>query len=136
MTIGEWAQRCWDDLVAGRSADAEEPLRALGRVGVRVELSPDPSPGGQEPRAWIMVANNHKGLAGLFDGTHWAAKAGASSVWSQSLRRLPEAYRTGAKWFAGVTAKATAVPADVAFPEGRRSRPTISHDNTGQGDVL
>jgi hypothetical protein len=136
LTVGEWAQRAWDDLIAGRWTDAEEPMRALGRVGVRVEVAPTPRKGEQEPPAWLIVASNHKGLAAVFEGTHWAAKSGASSVWSQSLGRLDRAERTGAKYFGGVTARATAIPCDVAFPAGRKPRPAVSQDSSGQGSAL
>ena len=45
----------------------------------------------QDDAEWLAVAISHQGLAGLFAHTHWAARSGASGVWSQSLRRIDHA---------------------------------------------
>lgn len=59
--------------------------RALAIVGMTLNRGRD---GGA---LRLVVANQHQGLARLFLGTQWQARAGADGVWAQSLRRLPGA---------------------------------------------
>lgn len=67
-----------------QKANAE---RVLGNYGMRVMKR-------EGDRQALLVANDHQGVARIFQGTHWAAKSGAQGVWVQALRRLPLAEPT------------------------------------------
>jgi hypothetical protein len=111
-TISQW-------LIDAISAEPDQPAtanRALETYGLSVEI--EPAPGwvlGQPPLTplrWLYVANTHRGLAQLFEGSHWAGQSGTSSPWVQALRRVPYAVATDRKRFAGYQARATKLPLD------------------------
>lgn len=95
-TIGELIWQAMDSTDAGYTA--RDRLRRLG-IGVE--------PGDVGDR-WceLLIANQHQGLARVFEGTRWAR-----GVWSQAARRLPEA-RCFEKLrsFAGAKQRSTALP--------------------------
>ena len=77
--------------------------KILGLYGLKVVTEGDDR--------FLAIANQHTGLAQLFQNTHWAARSGAMGVWVQSLRRLPHAIRAPrALWFSGAVCKASLVP--------------------------
>jgi len=107
--IGRWIGRVAgkeDGLDADRRENANKILQEVGLKIVQVEGDP-----------WLAVANVHRGLAKLFEGTQWGARPGAQGVWVQSLRRLPHRVPTKALWF-GCTSKATLLPLSVCLPAG------------------
>lgn len=66
----------------------------------------------------LAVANDHRGLADIFAGTHWQRRSGASGVWRQALLRVPGARPSeGAIRFRGPQARAVLVPLDYALGE-------------------
>ena len=65
------------------TGDQQEARDVLATYGLRLVS--------QDDAEWLAVAISHQGLAALFAHTHWAARSGASGVWSQSLRRVPGA---------------------------------------------
>jgi hypothetical protein len=74
----------WFEQAAGLvTGDQQEARDVLATYGLRLVS--------QDDAEWLAVAISHQGLAGLFAHTHWAARSGASGVWSQSLRRVPGA---------------------------------------------
>lgn len=76
---------------------------------------------------WLAVANDHTGLAALFEGTRW--KRGG---WRQPLRRLPGAARTKSNvTIADVKTRASLVPLDLIFgdPEPRARATTTRGDD-------
>lgn len=59
----------------------------------------------------VAIANDHRGLAQLFERTHWGARSGASGVWRQALLRVPGARPSErAVRFRGPQARAVLVP--------------------------
>lgn len=70
-----------------------------------------------EDRWYVAIANNHQGLAKLFEGSHWAGRSGAVGVWVQAARRVP-----GARWdnqiqrFNGVPIRCTLIPVEHMLP--------------------
>jgi hypothetical protein len=59
----------------------------------------------------VAIANDHRGLAGLFERTHWGARSGASGVWRQALLRVPGARPSAnAVRFRGPQTRAVLVP--------------------------
>lgn len=95
----------------------------LASYGLRVEV--DTFPGGM-PRVndagewdgWLAVANAHAQLNGLFNGTHWAARSGASGVWRQTLARAPDSTAGKPMWFRGVKQRAVMVPLRHVLTQG------------------
>jgi hypothetical protein len=85
-----------------QQADAAD---MLSMIGVRVmEHAPN------QP-AMVAVANSHKGLNGVFQGSHWQARSGASGTWKQALGRCPGAVASAAAVrFRGTQQRAVLVP--------------------------
>lgn len=100
--VAEWVKK------ACGGHDVAEANRALGNYGLRVQQKRLGS-----GSAWhvLMVANTHRGLNEIFKDTHWCGRSGASGVWVQSLRRVPEA-QIGKKptRFNGVSTRYTEIP--------------------------
>lgn len=124
-TIAQWI----GDAVAHPGPDRPDPLGEANRVletyGLKVEIEAaigrvgEPTLG-HGPQ-WLHVANTHRGLAQLFEGSHWAGMSGTSSPWVQALMRVPGATRSWRR-FAGYGARATRLPLeyllrDEAQPE-------------------
>lgn len=107
--IGRWIGRVAgreDGLEAKQRDYANKTLQEVGLKIVQVEGEP-----------WLAVANVHRGLAKLFEGTQWGSRPGAQGVWVQSLRRLPHKVPAKALWF-GCTSKATLLPLHICLPAG------------------
>ncbi len=101
-TVGVWLVRALEP----STTDGEwcEANRALGMYGLRLL-------GEQRAPAGLAVANQHQGLAPLFDGTRWAGRPGTKGVWVQALRRLPDARASeGTVYLGGVSVRCTIVP--------------------------
>jgi len=106
LLLGEWINRA-----AGRmpNVDAGEAERVIGRVGIRLEKI--------DRTAYLAIANNHTGLAGLFQRTRWQTPQGVTGVWVQAMRRLPGAERgTRTLYFGGAYGKATLIPLSLIPP--------------------
>jgi hypothetical protein len=123
-TIGEWIHRA-----AGQSADVsmdtgkqQDAQRVLQSYGIRYELIL-PQYAGAQPAKWIAIANAHSSLAQLFERTRWGAPRGITGVWTQALRRLPGAERSGRTlYFGGPSCRATLLPLQLI------PRPALPHD--------
>ena len=70
---------------------------------------------------WLAIANNHQGLARVFETptrSHWAGRSGTVGVWVQAARNVP-----GATWdnrnlrFNGAQSRVTLVPMALVMPE-------------------
>jgi hypothetical protein len=84
-------------------ADREEAQNVLATYGLRVHPDLD----GPD----LAVANDHRNLAQLFEGSHWRARSGASGVWRQALLRAPGARPSAIPIrFRGPQARAVLVP--------------------------
>jgi hypothetical protein len=74
--------------------------KAIQKIGLRLENWEDPD------RRCLLVANQHVGLARLFEGTRWAGGG-----WKTALRYLHGVEAGASVWrFAGVRQRATSVP--------------------------
>lgn len=118
FTLVEWIERAagWH-----QGTDKVEANRTLGTYGLSVEE--------YDERVWVHVANQHRGLDGIYQGTHWAGRSGTMGGWAQSLRRLEGASATPSpKYIGGVTTRATRIPLDTVLPEKRVS----AYDTCGE----
>jgi hypothetical protein len=106
-TIAQWIGDALQP-EAGQPASANTALETYGlSVGV------EPPPGdGQPLRRWLYVANAHRGLSQLFEGSHWAGSSGTTNAWVQALRRVPGAAPVDKRRFAGFGSRATRLPLD------------------------
>lgn len=94
-TLGTWI------LAAAGLLENPDPIKAqnaLPAYGLRVT--------GRGETARLVMANNHPGLAKLFEGTHWGAGGGQKGVWAQAAKRIPGSTSTGVLRFAGVPTRA------------------------------
>jgi len=105
-SVGRWVgDACDGDRDAAGAA--QDMLRTYG-------MKTEP---GDDGRRYFVVANSHQGLARLFQGTHWGSRSGTTSVWKQSLARIP-----GAQASAGVVrfdkasvGRATLIPIEHVY---------------------
>lgn len=115
--------------VANISDQAKNPvvelqaaIDKLGNIGLRIE------PMGEYGELYLCVANDHQGLARLFEGTHWVGKSGTGTQWRQTLLRLPgaellsefenaEGKKRKSLRFGGVVCRAVCIPIRVALSE-------------------
>lgn len=125
--VGWWiaqaaGQTVADPLAGGNPLDAYSPepgdrRRAnavLAGHGVKV-LEKDIGDG-KGKRLWLAVANQHAGLARIFDRTQWGARPGADGVWKQSLGRLaadPRQLNVQVWW--GKNVRSTLVDVDLCL---------------------
>lgn len=120
-TVSQW---CRDGL-NGDSDQPETANHALETYGLKIEIEKLPMGGGNF--GWLYVANSHRGLTQLFDGSHWSGQSGTSNPWVQAFHRLAEAAGVGEAraWrrFAGYGARCTKLPALYVL------------DGEGQGDA-
>lgn len=129
-SIGQWIRRAagWE-----HGHDAHEANRMLQGYGLRVRMARAPN-----ERDVLLVANYHRELALLFQGTHWGGRSGSMGVWVQAMRRLYGADRAGASvYFGGATSKATSVPltsilADDTSPDPL-PQPSLITEHAGWG---
>ncbi len=110
-TLAEWIHRAERPIKALQgSEDREQAQRILAIYGIKVQWN--------HGKAFVAIANQHSGLAALFERSHWAGRSGTSGVWMQAFRRLPGAERSkGAVRFGAFTARATLVPVEAMLPE-------------------
>ncbi|AFK51896.1 DNA primase [Tistrella mobilis KA081020-065] len=117
-TIGDWIR-----IAAGTHPDyqGDERLRLARRLlqeaGLAVHFEPPPT-----RSAWLRVANQHQGLARIFQGTHWQQRAAADGVWVQSLRRLEGARVPKKTIWIGATCRGSEIPLALCLPEPERAR--------------
>ena len=116
QTVAEWLRRAaglddrWDGSI-------EEARRIVETAGLKVTGYPptDPKRGPTgRPVQYLAIANRHRGLQQLLDGTHWGALSGRQPVWVQAMRRLAARHdgieRTETLHFAGARARAVLLP--------------------------
>lgn len=110
-TLAEWIDRANRTIKTVQDEeDRDQAQRILAIYGIRVLWL--------DAKAFVAIANQHSGLAALFERTHWAGRSGTSGVWMQAFRRLPGAERSkGAVRFGAFTARATLVPVETMLPE-------------------
>lgn len=91
-----------DDQVATK-LDRELADQELNTYGVKIW----PDIGGED----VAIANDHRGLQGLFERTHWTGRSGSSGGWRQAMLRVPGARPSqGAVRFRGPQTRAVLVP--------------------------
>lgn len=102
-TVGTWIM-----MAAGKGTaeikEQDEARRALANIGVLVQ---EKFAGGK-PFHVIQIANDHQGLAAIYEGTDWAGRPGADGVWVQAFRRLKGAIADRQR-FGGLRLSSTAV---------------------------
>ena len=106
-TVAQWL----DDARSGDQGQPAEANKALETYGMSIEIGPAPG-GGLTPLRFLYVANNHRGLAQLFEGSHWVGSSGTTNAWVQALRRIPGAVPVEKRRFAGFGSRATKLPLD------------------------
>lgn len=109
--VGWWAKRAAEMEMAtpADAADANQVLVNFGLKRVR-----------HEGEHWLAVANSHRGLAKLYEGTHWGSRSGAQGVWVQALRRLPHRVPPKPIWLGG-PCRVTLLPLELITGGGQRS---------------
>ncbi|WP_448207278.1 hypothetical protein [Azospirillum sp. sgz302134] len=107
MTLGRWVSIACGH-IAGE-VDREVAGKLLMEAGLKVLDF--------EGETWLAVANQHRGLSRIYDGTQWAGRPGATGTWVQALRRLQHKVPEKALWF-GVTVKGTLLPIALCLPGG------------------
>lgn len=105
QTIGTWVRQA-AGLDGETQKDRVDANRALGNIGLLVQDKPLPG-GGKIP--YLVIANDHQGLAGVFRESPWKGQAGATGVWVQAVRRC-NGHFADQQRFNGVKARCTAVP--------------------------
>jgi hypothetical protein len=113
-TIAEWicdAADIRNEHGNGLAPNIDEAKRVLGTYGIKVES-------GAGGVLWVAVANYHQGLAGIFERTHWAGRAGTMGGWVQAWRRI-EGARVPKKTmnFGGHRGRCVAVPLASLMPD-------------------
>lgn len=102
VTVGELVAAA-ADITDGDPVSPAEANRNLARLGIKVQ--------GRGKRATVAVANVHDGLRRLYEGSRWATERAQTGVWTQSIRRTPEAApSTSSMGFARATSRAWIVP--------------------------
>lgn len=133
-----------------RGEGQEWALRALTKIGIKLKLPARDRVGVDRP--WLIVANNHRALHELFEGSDWGGRAGKTGAWVRHLRRIPGA-RFGKmadehgrlrdynrpEWMDGQNYKGTWLPYDTLFapiPDDERDRaPGLDFDALNRGMV-
>ena len=132
--MGEWIRRAaggsWaaEFPEAGEEWDTRGAGKVLGLYGLRIEWMANRIPGKdalywpEVPQATVPVlhfANDHRGLASLFESTHWASRSGTQGVWRQAALRLDGAHAAPRPvYFPGsASVRSVMVPLSTIFPE-------------------
>lgn len=113
QTVAELLEKAWGRNI-GEYPD-KDAIRALGMHGMKVAPAVMNKPAGDDNPMCLYVANKHRGLEEIFDGTHWA-----KGVWKQAVERLPNSgIPPKAVYFGGVTSRAVQVLLEEILPTGR-----------------
>lgn len=124
-TVAQWIEDALLPAETGRPSPLADANKALETYGLKVEieqpprpfaLAGEPSPAAPAPLRWLYVANSHRGLAQLFEGSHWTGQSGTTNPWVQALQRVPDASK-GWKRFAGYGSRCTRLPLDYLLPQ-------------------
>lgn len=98
FTLGHLARLTYDEPQGQR-------LYVLGTYGLTIKRLNEIS--------YLVVANNHRGLEHVFQGTRWE-----KGVWAQSLGRVPDClHHRNAVRFSGSQSRAVWLPIDAVLPE-------------------
>lgn len=116
-TIAQWIADALNAEDVKQPADANKALETYGLSVEVVQVSLAPTRAGEphiasKPMRWLYVANSHRGLAQLFEGSHWVGSSGTTNAWVQALRRIPGAEAVEKRRFAGYGSRATRLPLD------------------------
>lgn len=147
--VSEWVQQAVATAsVPGEEGEAESRRRsardALARIGIGIfvgkdrkrdaEEAPDkplPVPG----RQYLVIANAHQGLGKLFAESGWKGRAGASGVWSQSLKRIEGSIPNERQRIGGVLMACTLVPIEAMWGDDTASAEAkVAQDQTQEVD--
>lgn len=126
--IGEWIERAAG---LGDTLDTEEGNRVLGIYGLKVERE-----FGEE--GWLVIANQHQGLTGLFADSKWAGRSGRSGGWMQSARRIEGAQvPKNSQWLGGGMSRVTKIPLSAVLPKLIDNKePAPQLEETGGNDDI
>ncbi len=89
LSVGHWVAQAVDGSFPDQRQEGyycdgrKNASDLLGTFGMRIVIEDD--------QKWFAVANSHQALARLFAGTHWFGRSGTTSIWKQTLGRLPGA---------------------------------------------
>jgi hypothetical protein len=112
-TVAQWIEDALLPPSMGQPAPVGEANKTLETYGLAVEILEHGSAAGERMQArWLYVANTHRGLAQLFEGSHWVGSSGTTNAWVQALRRIPGAEPVEKRRFAGYGSRATRLPLD------------------------
>lgn len=118
-SVAQWIEDALLPPSPGSPSPVAESNRALGTYGLSVEVIDLVSAAGDRTRSnALYVANTHRGLAQLFEGSHWAGQSGTSSPWVQALLRVPGASKVKFRRFAGYGARCVRLPLDYLLQKG------------------
>jgi len=95
-------------------ASNESAQKALASYGLRLVEELDQTK--RRRVRWLAIANQHNGLARVYDRTIWAGRSGTSGGWRQTLLRAPGAMpREASLRFEGLQSRVVLVPYGVAL---------------------
>jgi hypothetical protein len=118
-SVGHWVAQAVDGIPAeqrqesfstGGYGDGRKAANdLLGTYGMRIVT--------EDGQKCLAVANSHQGLARLFAGTHWLGRSGTSSIWRQTLMRLPGAQpsKKTVRFDGAATGRATLIPLPIVY---------------------
>lgn len=110
-TVGDWVLKATG---RGNTLDTDEANRVLGTYGLKIERVQNADGGDAD---YLALANQHGGLAGLFEETKWAGRPGRPGGWIQSARRIEgRIVPKHPLWFGGGNARCTLIPLDKILP--------------------
>lgn len=102
--LSELVERAHDKL-SGSDID-NDANQTLQRWGMRVVHRTDNAPLG----TFLAVANTHRGLEKLFEGSKWQGKPGRSGAWVQALKRIEGAEPAPSTLWFGRAIRAVLIP--------------------------
>lgn len=113
-TAGSWIMQAAgmdrDRQSAGDMSEANKVLCSHGLKIMEKEI-------GGKKFQYLMVANDHQGLAGLFRDTQWRAEDGTDGGWVQAVRRIKNHLVDRQRFDSGKRHSCTAVPLDEIFKD-------------------